>query len=140
MWVDMSFLCIFGLFVFFFKQKTAYDMRISDWSSDVCSSDLQHLTAGGALGDHPLDAADLTFDTSEPDDELIARVGHPRGGHRTLGEFNHAAIVRRGGRGAIGRSDASREGQEWVSKGRFGGSRYDYQKNKITVHIYTENN
>src|SRR3546814_10790336 len=30
---------LFG-FVFFFKQKTAYEMRISDWSSDVCSSDL----------------------------------------------------------------------------------------------------
>src|SRR3546814_8430739 len=29
------------VFVFFFKQKTAYEMRISDWSSDVCSSDLQ---------------------------------------------------------------------------------------------------
>src|SRR3546814_8471673 len=28
------------LFVFFFQQKTAYEMRISDWSSDVCSSDL----------------------------------------------------------------------------------------------------
>src|SRR3546814_1764048 len=28
---------------FFFKQKTAYEMRISDWSSDVCSSDLYHL-------------------------------------------------------------------------------------------------
>src|SRR3546814_4233884 len=28
------------LAVFFFKQKTAYEMRISDWSSDVCSSDL----------------------------------------------------------------------------------------------------
>src|SRR3546814_6063079 len=27
---------------FFFKQKTAYEMRISDWSSDVCSSDLRH--------------------------------------------------------------------------------------------------
>src|SRR3546814_5059916 len=27
---------------FFFKQKTAYEMRISDWSSDVCSSDLYH--------------------------------------------------------------------------------------------------
>src|SRR3546814_5298807 len=27
--------------VFFFKQKTAYEMRISDWSSDVCSSDLK---------------------------------------------------------------------------------------------------
>src|SRR3546814_8605237 len=36
------FLCFF-----FFKQKTAYEMRISDWSSDVCSSDL-HLLAGSA--------------------------------------------------------------------------------------------
>src|SRR3546814_5248484 len=39
--------------VFFFKQKTAYEMRISDWSSDVCSSDLgpvpqQPGVAGGA--------------------------------------------------------------------------------------------
>src|SRR3546814_2395995 len=36
-------LFIFGVcvvFFFFFKQKTAYEMRISDWSSDVCSSDL----------------------------------------------------------------------------------------------------
>src|SRR3546814_12870490 len=32
-------MCIFFCF-FFFKQKTAYEMRISDWSSDVCSSDL----------------------------------------------------------------------------------------------------
>src|SRR3546814_2639302 len=30
-------------FVFFFKQKTAYEMRISDWSSDVCSSDLMRV-------------------------------------------------------------------------------------------------
>src|SRR3546814_9400972 len=30
---------------FFFKQKTAYELRISDWSSDVCSSDLQSETA-----------------------------------------------------------------------------------------------
>src|SRR3546814_3407935 len=34
-------LLLFVVFVFFFfKQKTAYEMRISDWSSDVCSSDL----------------------------------------------------------------------------------------------------
>src|SRR3546814_15109070 len=32
---------MYFLFVFFFKQKTAYEMRISDWSSDVCSSDLE---------------------------------------------------------------------------------------------------
>src|SRR3546814_5042283 len=31
---------LFGSYLFFFKQKTAYEMRISDWSSDVCSSDL----------------------------------------------------------------------------------------------------
>src|SRR3546814_2138913 len=31
---------------FFFKQKTAYEMRISDWSSDVCSSDLEVLRLG----------------------------------------------------------------------------------------------
>src|SRR3546814_8017775 len=33
-------LCFFDSLFFFFKQKTAYEMRISDWSSDVCSSDL----------------------------------------------------------------------------------------------------
>src|SRR3546814_7220686 len=36
-------LCYF----FFFKQKTAYEMRISDWSSDVCSSDLAEVVARG---------------------------------------------------------------------------------------------
>src|SRR3546814_17370050 len=35
---------------FFFKQKTAYDVRISDWSSDVCSSDLFGVVAGIAVG------------------------------------------------------------------------------------------
>src|SRR3546814_4783871 len=33
---------VFFLLFFFFKQKTAYEMRISDWSSDVCSSDLDY--------------------------------------------------------------------------------------------------
>src|SRR3546814_9254432 len=42
---DMFVVCVFVYlcgyaFFFFFKQKTAYEMRISDWSSDVCSSDL----------------------------------------------------------------------------------------------------
>src|SRR3546814_1898042 len=35
-----------GSLCFFFKQKTAYDMHISDWSSDVCSSDLMGLAIG----------------------------------------------------------------------------------------------
>src|SRR3546814_8162849 len=34
-------MCLLFVYVFFFKQKTAYEMRISDWSSDVCSSDLE---------------------------------------------------------------------------------------------------
>src|SRR3546814_5946733 len=45
---------VFGyvhVFFFFFKQKTAYEMRISDWSSDVCSSDLLGLD-GLAVGRH----------------------------------------------------------------------------------------
>src|SRR3546814_293731 len=36
----MVYLSYIIVFIFFFKQKTAYEMRISDWSSDVCSSDL----------------------------------------------------------------------------------------------------
>src|SRR3546814_12768672 len=39
---------------FCFKQKTAYEMRISDWSSDVCSSDLQLRTDGGLELRHEL--------------------------------------------------------------------------------------
>src|SRR3546814_3436792 len=47
----MSFhVCFVFLFVFFFKQKTAYEMRISDWSSDVCSSDLHAVLAGMSQG------------------------------------------------------------------------------------------
>src|SRR3546814_9223121 len=44
---------LFVLLFFFFKQKTAYEMRISDWSSDVCSSDLvdlaQHADQAGLV-------------------------------------------------------------------------------------------
>src|SRR3546814_7123783 len=41
----MSICVRFSCYFFFFKQKTAYDMRISDWSSDVCSSDLERTVA-----------------------------------------------------------------------------------------------
>src|SRR3546814_7976498 len=44
------------MYVFFFKQKTAYEMRISDWSSDVCSSDLAIDDAAAiAIERHPAD-------------------------------------------------------------------------------------
>src|SRR3546814_6332858 len=47
----MYVLCLLCYF-FFFKEKTAYEMRISDWSSDVCSSDLLE------VGDEVADVAD----------------------------------------------------------------------------------
>src|SRR3546814_18693411 len=48
-------MCVYFVLVlvfifFFFKQKTAYEMRISDWSSDVCSSDLHQRAAEPAVG------------------------------------------------------------------------------------------
>src|SRR3546814_1963727 len=42
--VCVEYICCLWLF-FFVKQKTAYEMRISDWSSDVCSSDLAAMSA-----------------------------------------------------------------------------------------------
>src|SRR3546814_6276140 len=44
-------LVVWFLFFFFFKQKTAYEMRISDWSSDVCSSDLNSFTRAASGAD-----------------------------------------------------------------------------------------
>src|SRR3546814_16328600 len=56
---------------FFFKQKTAYEMRISDWSSDVCSSDFargaglaQYLDARGLKVLKALDRVASEYDTS----------------------------------------------------------------------------
>src|SRR3546814_5190179 len=46
--VIVLFLCVFS--VCFFKQKTAYEMRISDWSSDVCSSDLGAIAVRSSAG------------------------------------------------------------------------------------------
>src|SRR3546814_13482450 len=61
--------------MFFFKQKTAYEMRISDWSSDVCSSDLHwhpdhHVGAGTAI----FLAAHAVFATLGTELPLMAKV------------------------------------------------------------------
>src|SRR3546814_3715323 len=47
--------------VFFFKQKTAYEMRISDWSSDVCSSDLRPAIQGRSTSCAALRASRLVI-------------------------------------------------------------------------------
>src|SRR3546814_8531212 len=59
-------------FFFFFKQKTAYEMRISDWSSDVCSSDLaavdlmdQATQHNGSLAEQTATSARVLADQAE---------------------------------------------------------------------------
>src|SRR3546814_2411998 len=99
-----SVLCMLCLCVlFFFKQKTAYEMRIIDWSSDVCSSDLLQLA--DLVGDR---RRDLIGAGAGPDDRhplaLQAYVMVPTGGmHACAREAVHA------------RSEERRVGKECVS-------------------------
>src|SRR3546814_9524222 len=71
---------------FFFKQKTAYEMRISDWSSDVCSSDLIANARWGAGIDDDVDAAAVDAGVGEDqaagavargDDDRVAIADQP---------------------------------------------------------------
>src|SRR3546814_6186739 len=66
--------------IFFFKQKTAYEMRISDWSSDVCSSDLIFGALPFYYGGE--EVAELTLDPS-------FRFGLLR----AAGPFSHAILA-----------------------------------------------
>src|SRR3546814_1417342 len=66
---------MFSHYVLFFKQKTANELRISDWSSDVCSSDLIHADQHGqAEGQCHAHVADAELVSVGPD--------HVRGQHR----------------------------------------------------------
>src|SRR3546814_19594662 len=58
--------------VFFFKQKTAYEMRISDWSSDVCSSDLAYFALALVLLWADLDAVAALARSPGPADAFLA--------------------------------------------------------------------
>src|SRR3546814_2086435 len=80
-----------GLLFFFFKQKTAYEMRISDWSSDVCSSDLLAADLGHASA-HAGQQLQGLFAGME---SLRRSVGHRTGGGRVHGQ----AAFGRGERG-----------------------------------------
>src|SRR3546814_3919754 len=59
---------------FFFKQKTAYEMRISDWSSDVCSSDLYGLYRSVA---RPIERLSATVRATVPGNVVEATVDGP---------------------------------------------------------------
>src|SRR3546814_20313455 len=112
------------MFFFFFKQKTAYEMRISDWSSDVCSSDLAVEVArevgGGARpdGHHRAGQAGIAQQ---------ARGVH-RGRALLLGECGEGLLAHRAVAFTLvrhHRSEERRVGKECVSTCRSRG--YPYQ-------------
>src|SRR3546814_3388361 len=86
------YICWSCCFVFFFKQKTAYEMRISDWSSDVCSSDLvKTLFVGGVNLDQCVmttleDANFLGYDTILVEDGAATTSPDYRSEERRVGK------------------------------------------------------
>src|SRR3546814_8890777 len=102
------------LCVFFFKQKTEYELRISDWSADVCSSDLC-----SAVGFTIYPGAEYQFEMIEEIREITLEArsvglavviwSYPRGGN--LSKDGETAIDVC----AYARSDERRVGKEWFS-------------------------
>src|SRR3546814_1232385 len=99
-------ICVF----FFFKQKTAYELRISDWSSDVCSSDLQLLQRDGAKSaQHEKGAVGEVDDAEGAEDE-----SEPEGDQR-VGAALVEAVENLQYYGIHRRSEERRVGKECVS-------------------------
>src|SRR3546814_3767806 len=91
-----KYLVVYRLYFFFFTQKTAYEMRISDWSSDVCSSDLRadclriNGTPAGRIGPTRRRALGLGV------------VPEERNGHGAVAELSLAENVLLTGRARLG--------------------------------------
>src|SRR3546814_9653979 len=95
---------LYVCFVFFFKQKTAYEMRISDWSSDVCSSDLRR--------------SPLLHDrrSAEPRARRAVAQEHGVGARRSVSTVGFLGLGSMGrGMAARLRSEERRVGKECVS-------------------------
>src|SRR3546814_3260591 len=90
--------------MFFFMRKTAYEMRISDWSSDVCSSDLRN---GGIL-------------LIPPGDYRVTRPLRIETRDRPEGNITRACVIQAHGARIVSdiRSEERRVGKECVSKCR----------------------
>src|SRR3546814_19562113 len=121
MFLDISYLWfVLCFFFFFFKQKTAYEMRISDWSSDVCSSDLEavdlDVDEGGEeeyAGRHRLHGVRRRQARQYHlgDIDLLFHLGAPR----CLAQLLHNNLAKVG---VLPRSEERGVGKEWVSTGR----------------------
>src|SRR3546814_15547046 len=114
-----------ALCFFFFKQKTAYEMRMSDWSSDVCSSDLRPCAAPRATRYWP-DASSGCW--------VKERTS------RAIPSRSSCAAVAQGGVSnglSAGRSEERRVGNEGVSTCR---SRWSPYPQKKKYHVQLSNN
>src|SRR3546814_20974757 len=127
---------------FFFKQKTAYEVRISDWSSYVCSSDLKPMQSRTAVSTPFGPGAGSTTGTT-----CFGRKGRGEGGggarwpewsglrcQETSYDLSHClcacAQLRGVGPQCPNRSEERREGKEWVSTCRSRGSPYHKKNTK----------
>src|SRR3546814_14472139 len=130
-------------YVFFFKQKTAYEMRISDWSSDVCSSDLPSVARERqqvrADEQHPrlrLRQHRGELRGSQARVEGVAHRAHP---HDAIPSLDMSLRVPRKRRDAVARPDADRgedrksggEGKSVSVRVALGGRRIIKKKNTI---------
>src|SRR3546814_12925316 len=121
------------MYFFFFKQKTAYEMRISDWSSDVCSSDLLMSDTGvqenGVSVDWPaLMRRKRGFTDRVPkrmEDELVGNGVTTFHGHAEFSGPNELIIDR---------SEERRVGNECVSTCRSRWSPYHKKKKQRNKH------
>src|SRR3546814_8098247 len=112
-------MCVFVFF--FFKQKTAYEMRISDWSSDVCSSDL---LVRNAI-DHGIESPGVRTAAGKPEQGQVRLSAQQEGDHVTIEVRDDGAgidpdKIRDSAlrKGLIDRSEERRVGEECVSTGR----------------------
>src|SRR3546814_13240284 len=122
------------MFFLFFKQKTAYEMRISDWSSDVCSSDLTAEHHGPAHVDVARDPGGDRAAVGDDDgvvvEELVEFVRYHLRLHRQVGPraalLHHVAP----GPGALSRlrSEHHRVGNACISACRSRGSPHHKKK------------
>src|SRR3546814_12519092 len=120
--VSYSMLALSSFFLsfvlFFFKQKTAYEMRISDWSSDVCSSDLySHACRAAAALRLPPQPASRSRSSSSSSSHKPQATSHSHHAHPSRPPRTHRSpAAAAGGRcaRARGRSEERRVGKACV--------------------------
>src|SRR3546814_19177057 len=117
------------MFCFFFKQKTAYEMRISDWSSDVCSSDLRDRDVGfGDSGSDPAGVCRRQGDQGDRAGFACVAEGDPQGDPGAGRRIRLSAQGSATAQARPFRSEERRVGKECVSTCRSRWSPYHQKK------------